>query len=170
MNNEIQRNIIRFILLALLQVVIFMNMLPNWKYVHIFIYPLIIILASFKYSNSILLLIAFSMGLFIDFFSDTPGLNSGALVLMAFTRPLIMTLFEPTGGYLLNKIPSIANYSFVWFMKYASVLMLIHLVVYFSLESFSFVFFWIIVEKTIVSFIASMIFILIYQFIFVPKD
>ncbi len=170
MNNDLARNIIRFVILVLLQVVIFMDMIPDWKYISIFIYPLIIILASFKYSNSLLLLIAFAMGLIIDFTDNSPGVHAGALVMMAFSRPLILSLFEPTGGYLLNKIPTVSNYGLVWFAKYASLMMLVHLLTYFSLESFSFVYFVTIISKTIGSFLVSMIFIFIYQFIFVPKE
>ncbi len=170
MSNDVLRNIIRFVILALFQVVIFMDMVPDWKYVSIFVYPLIIILASFKYSNSLLLLMAFAMGLVIDFADNSPGVHAGALVMMAFSRPLVLSLFEPTGGYLLNKIPTVQNYGLVWFAKYASVMMLIHLITYFSLESFSYVYIISIILKTLGSFFVSMIFIFIYQFIFVPKD
>ena len=170
MSNDVLRNIIRFVILALFQVVIFMDMVPDWKYVSIFVYPLIIILASFKYSNSLLLLMAFVMGLVIDFADNSPGVHAGALVMMAFSRPLVLSLFEPTGGYLLNKIPTVQNYGLVWFAKYASVMMLIHLITYFSLESFSYVYIISIILKTLGSFFVSMIFIFIYQFIFVPKD
>lgn len=128
-----------------------------------FIYPLVIILFPLSTNKSLLLVLAFFIGLLIDFFYDSPGVHSGALVLTAFIRSAVLRYLEPRGGYRTDNIPSVANYGLSWFLKYSSTLMFVHILVYFILDIFTFVYIDKIVINTLSSFIISYIFILVYQ-------
>lgn len=47
------------------------------------------------HSRNALMLWAFFLGLAVDVFSDTPGMNAAATVLLAFLRPTFLRLFVP---------------------------------------------------------------------------
>jgi hypothetical protein len=128
-----------------------------------FVYPLIIILLPLSTSISVSLIIAFTVGLFIDFFYNSPGVHSGALVFTAFLRPYILKSFEPRGGYRTDNLPTAYNYGFVWFFTYSGLLMLCHLFVYFTLDVFTFVFADKIFVNTLASFVVSYVIVLLYQ-------
>jgi hypothetical protein len=80
---------------------------------------------------------AFLLGLTIDIFSNTPGVNAGASVLIAFMRPRLVDLFSPRGEYE-NFEPGIYTLGIWAFVRYAVVMTLIHHTALFLLEAFSF--------------------------------
>ena len=171
MNNPITKNIIRFLVIILLQVLVFKQIQwANFNYLSIIIYPVVIMLLPIKIRNYQLLLIAFVTGLFVDMFYDSPGVHASAAVFTAFIRPFVLNLIEPRGGYGINTIPSKHHLGINWFILYASIITFAHLFFYFSVEAFTFHYFLDIWLKTIISFIFSMIFILIHHFLFNPKQ
>jgi hypothetical protein len=133
------------------------------------LYPLFILLLPIKIARSAQLLLAFLLGIAVDMFYDSPGLHAGALVFMAYVRKYILKFLEPVDGYSIESTPTIRKYGFNWFLIYSSLLMFIHLIVFFSLEAFSFVYFFEIILKTIFSFIFSQIIIIVYVLILNPK-
>jgi len=70
--NTLFKNIARFILLALFQVLVF-NQLELGYGIHIMIYPLFIMLLPFELGIISLLSLAFLMGFLVDIFSNTYG-------------------------------------------------------------------------------------------------
>jgi len=131
----------------------------------IYIYPLIIILLPLSYSKSSLLLIAFIIGLIVDYFYQSIGVHAASLVLIAFIRPYILSILEPRGGYRTDNSPSSNNYGISWFLSYCSIILFIHLLTYFSVDAFSFVYLDKILINSCISFIASYLIISLYQFI-----
>ena len=83
------------------------------------------------------MLMAFLLGLIVDVFSNTPGVNAGASVLLAFMRPGLLQLFSPRGEYD-NFEPGIYTLGFWAFVRYIVVLVFIHHATLFILEEFSF--------------------------------
>ena len=67
LNNEIFKNIIRFILLVLTQVLL-LNHIDFLGYVNPYIYILFIIVFPFTGNKSLLIFLSFILGLTIDFF------------------------------------------------------------------------------------------------------
>ncbi len=172
MGNNIITHIIRSIFVILLQVLIFRQIQFGdsfLRYTHVLLYPLIILLLPLKVSRNALILIGFSIGIILDIFYNSIGIHAATAVFTAFLRPYILQLIEPRGGYNVNISPTRFHLGFPWFVQYASILVLIHCFIYFSVEAFSFVYFKEIVFSTILSFIFSMTFILLYQFIVNPK-
>jgi rod shape-determining protein MreD len=132
----IQRNIIRFFVLALVQVLIFNN-INMGGYLNPYIYVLFIILMPFETPKIFLLISAFFLGFLVDIFTNTIGLHSAASVLMAFVRPRILQLSAPRDGYEVRTFPRVHYYGLLWFIKYSIVLIAIHHVFFFFLEAFS---------------------------------
>ena len=169
MNSTITKNSIRFIILLLIQVLALKGVRLEYgflSYVAIIIYPLFIILLPINIPRSLLLILAFLLGISVDIFYDSIGVHAGASVFIAFCRLYILRLLEPTQGYKTEGSPSAHNFGLPWFISYASTMMLIHLFVYFSMDAFSYVFIFDILIKTILSFIFSMIFLIVHQIVF----
>lgn len=96
-----------FIGLVLLQVLI-LNNVHIAGYATPFLYIYFILKFNSGTSRNELMLWAFFFGLTIDVFSDTPGMNAAATVLLAFLRPSLLRLFTPaiirTISYLLSRV------------------------------------------------------------------
>jgi len=169
MNSTIGKNTIRFLVLLLLQVLALKGIQLNYgilSYVAIIIYPLFIILLPINISRTLLIILAFILGLSVDIFYDSIGVHAAASVFIAYTRLFILRFLEPKQGYKTEGSPSAHNFGLGWFLSYASIMMVIHLFIYFSIDAFSFVFIFDILIKTILSFIFSMVFIILHQVVF----
>jgi len=172
MNKLIVPNIIRIAFIFFLQILVFKQIrfpIGDLATAQFIIYPLTILLLPIKTPRVFLLIIAFIIGMGIDVFYDSVGVHSAALIITAYLRNTIITLFEPYEGYNVNDVPTINNMGFSWFFTYSSLLFFIHVFSYFSIEAFSFVFFFEIFLNTIFSFLISFVLIIIYQFVFRPK-
>ena len=103
-----------FIILVLLQVLVL-------NHIHFEHYIYFLLKIDSDNSRKGLMLWAFSLGLCIDIFSNTPGLNAATAVCTAFCRPWILRLFslrditdnfEP-GMYQMG-FASFFRYTIVW--------------------------------------------------------
>lgn len=163
----------RFVLLLLIQGLILhqVNLGGNgFNYIQIIIYPLFIMLFPVQTGKILLILMGFLMGISVDFFYDSPGLHASASVFTAFVRPFVLAAVEPRGGYKINSVPTKSQFGLNWYIRYISILLAMHLFWYFSLEVFQISQILKVFLKTIVSFIASILFIGLYTVIFNPKD
>lgn len=106
-----------------------------------------------------LLINGFLIGMTIDLFCGTPGLNAAATVFMAFLRPMVINGMTRRKDINENDEPSLNNMGVSWFLIYASLLLLAHNLLLFLLELFSFKLFHIIIIQTILS-VASSILVL----------
>nr|MBS0037895.1 hypothetical protein [Saprospiraceae bacterium] len=83
--------------LLVFQIFIFKNINFGWgdfHYVHILIYPLLILILPINTSRVYLMIIAFVVGIILDLFYLSPGIHSAALVFMAFIRQPVLNLLE----------------------------------------------------------------------------
>ena len=173
MNNLIIKNLIRLVGLVLLQLLILKDVDLSWgsfDFIHLFVYPLVIMLFPLRTPRVVIILAGFFLGLFIDVFYDSLGVHASATLLMAYSRKIVLRFLEPSGGYSVDQVPTLRNMGISWFFIYCGALLFIHLLFYFSMESFSIVFFFRILMNTIFSFIFSLLLILIVQFIFNSKS
>lgn len=173
MEKSVTSTIFRFIILLLLQGLIFRRFHlggAGFNYIQVLIYPLFIALLPIQTNKILILVLGFIFGLALDFFYDSPGLHASALLFTAFTRQFLLSYLQPRGGFKKNAIPNIDQFGRNWFVQYISFLLVLHLLWYFSVEAFQWSQILIILLKTILSFIASMIFIAFYMLIFNPKS
>ena len=125
-----------FVGLILLQVLILNN-------VHIagvatpFLYVYFILKFNSGTSRNELMVWGFCMGLAIDIFSNTPGMNAAATVLLAFLRPLFLRLFTPRDNPD-SFIPSFKTMGISPFLKYTTASVFVHSLALLSIEFFSF--------------------------------
>jgi rod shape-determining protein MreD len=131
----IVRNIIRFIVVFLFQILVMDNVMIS-GYMVPYIYLLFIILMPFETPRWIVLLSGFFLGLGIDLFEHTLGMHTAATVLIAFVRPYFLNMLAPRDGYEPDTFPRIHYYGFLWFLKYTLLIVLLHHLVLFYLEVF----------------------------------
>ena len=97
MYNTLIRNILRFVGLLLLQILVFDNIRLG-NYIHPCVYVLFVMLLPFDMPKWQLVITSFLLGMVVDIFSGTPGLNAAATVFMAFMRPLIIGITTRKSG------------------------------------------------------------------------
>ena len=173
MNNIVVVNVLRFVGLVLLQGLVFKNIGVGWEsfpYLHIIVFPLFILLLPLRTPKTLVIFLSFVIGISVDFLYDTLGVHASAAVFTGFARSLVLKMFEPRGAYNMSYSPTIARMGLGWFVQYVAILMFAHVFFYFSVEAFTFVYIVDILIKTIVSFLASMVFIMIFQLLFNPLD
>ena len=131
------RNIIRFLILILFQVLVLDN-IQMGGYLNPYFYVLFIILMPFETPRWLILITAFLLGVSVDLFTNTLGMHAAASVFMAFLRPWILSIFAPRDGYEPDTFPRIFFYGFNWFLRYSLVMVFFHHLALFYLEVFHF--------------------------------
>lgn len=114
----------------------------------------------------LLLIYAFSTGLFVDLFYDTIGIHAAAATVFMFIRPQIIRGLTPLGGYNEIEEISIKSMGIRWFITFTLLLAIFHHFIVFLLEAFGFGLFYWTLAKTFSSAIYSTIIIVSFQYIF----
>lgn len=163
MINSVIRFGLIFILLILLQVLLFNNIQFS-GYVNPYVYIMFILLLPIEIPAWLLLGLSFLTGLIIDFFSGSFGMHTSATVLAGFVRPYVLRLVSPRDGYESSPEPSMLIYGFRWFLLYSLLIVLIHHTALFYLEVFRLADFFRTFLRVLLSTIFSVVFILLIEF------
>lgn len=131
----ILRNIVRFLVVVLFQVLVMDNVLIS-GYMVPYVYLIFILLMPFETPKWTVLIAGFLLGLSIDLFEHTLGIHTAASVLVAYLRSYFLGLFAPRDGYEPDSFPRIYYYGFAWFAKYTLLMVLVHHLALFYLEVF----------------------------------
>ena len=153
MPKEILINILQFILLVIGQAIIFNNLvLFNVAIAFVFIY--LIIELPITTSTNAVMLTGFLLGLSVDIFQDTPGLNAMACTIIAFIRRPIFHLYVPSDEDLSGRRITIRSIGVPTYLKYMLTMSLIYCIAVFSIEAFTFFY----IERLLTRILASTIF------------
>lgn len=125
-----------FVGLVLVQVLL-LNKICLFDLATPFIYIYFVLALDKDIDRNALMIMAFTLGLAVDVFSNTPGVNAAASVFVAFMRPGLLRLFSPRDEYE-NFEPGIYTLGVWAFVRYVVVATLLHHTVLFFLEAFSF--------------------------------
>ena len=156
-----------FIALVFLQVFVLNNILL-FGYINPYIYIAFVFFYPLKKERFLFLTLAFLLGLTIDIFSDSGGINAFATLFIAFIRLFFIRLiFKKTEiDYPLFKIHDEA---FGKVFNYVVILTLIHHFILFSLASFSFSNITEIIVNTIFSSVFTLVLFFLGSYIFSKK-
>lgn len=136
MNNLVLKNTIRFIGLLFLQVLIFshMNIFGN---INPMVYIVWVFLFPVRKNRSLFLILSFLLGISIDFFLDSGGINAFAITFIAYLRlPILIAIMRKSDfDYVQINLRTISiNKAFL----FITTLTIIHHFIVFSLEYFNF--------------------------------
>lgn len=157
------RRLFVFIGLTLLQV-LFLNRICLFGYVTPLFYIWMIVRFDSSMKRSAVLLWAFFLGLLIDLFSGTPGLNAASATLLAMFQPGIVKLFVSLDRHDVI-VPCSATMGFRPFMGYLLLLTTIHHTVYFILRSIPLGDWTVLVLKVVFSTLLTFVLMLVTEYI-----
>ena len=126
-----------FVLLVLVQGLI-LNNISFFGYATPFLYVYLILAFDANMSRYSLLLWGFALGLAVDIFSNTPGVNAAATTLLAFMRPSLLRLFTPRDS-AEDFSPGIPSMGTSPFIRYLTFCLLFHQTALVLLLTFSLV-------------------------------
>jgi rod shape-determining protein MreD len=163
MISTIINNLLRFLLLVLVQVLLIdhLDLANGW--VVPFLYVLFLLMLPISTPSWGNLVIGFLTGLVMDMFSSTPGMHASACTVMAYMRILMLRALAPREGYDTTLRPSIADMGLPWFMTYAGVLILVHHLWLFFVEVYRFDGFFSTFLRALVSAAATLVLCLLAQ-------
>ncbi|HHT23686.1 MAG TPA: rod shape-determining protein MreD [Bacteroidales bacterium] len=158
MQQLVLQNILRFILVVLVQIFVLDN-IQFLGYVSPMLYILFILSLPIHTPRGGVLLLAFFIGLIIDMFNNTMGMHAFATVFAAFLRRPVFNLFV-SAEEMTNVTPSFRTFGVTGYVKYVVILVLIHHTVLFLVESFSFVNILLLTPKILISSLVTILLIL----------
>ena len=169
--NTIYINIaLRFIVLILVQGLVF-NKFDFLGVYDPYISLVFILIFPVKISRISFLIISFFFGLSLDYFSNSLGLNATAFIIIAYLKPSIMNFvfgnfYDPYGVKMIKHY--IIESTIYQKILYVFIIIFLHHLIIFSLESFSIDQILIVFKKTIYSSFLSFIFC--FSFIYLFKN
>ena len=149
------------LLLLALQVLVLDQVHP-WGYGAPLVCSLIVITLPLGTSRSEALLWGFGVGLVADIFAGTPGIGSAAMTLVGLVQPPLLELMAPRDSDE-ELHPSFSAMGRWNYLQFIALLLLLHHIVYFGLEGFSYFRLEDIAISMGVSYAASLLIILLIE-------
>ena len=162
-------HIVYLILFFILQVIFFRNV-ALFNYAICFIYVGYILILPINITPIQLMFMALGLGLLIDSFYDTVGINAFACVFIAYIRQYVLNLLTPRGGYDSTTEISIPYMGFVWFIKYAALLIFIHHFLFFAIKAWNFAHTLTVLIRSILSTLFTLSMVILLQFLVNKTD
>jgi hypothetical protein len=164
---------IRFIILGisliLAQVVIFKNV-AVFGSGFCFPYILFLLLLPVATNRIALIFAGFFIGLFVDMFYDTAGINAAACVAIMFLRPFWLSSLLSGSNMDTKTRININAMGLSWFLIYVTPIVLIHIAIILFVEASDLSLFWVTLYKVLFSTLLTVISMTLLQFLFsAPK-
>ena len=148
MNNLLTVNSVRFIVLILIQVLLFSN-INFLGYINPYPYILFVVFFPVKSNRAMIILSSFLLGLITDMFLDSGGIHAAACVFIAYVRPVILKFsFGTMYEHHHIKFDTI---DFGTKLTYIIILVILHHSILFSLEIFNLSKVILVLQKTLFS-------------------
>tara|TARA_B100000780_G_scaffold85330_1_gene58510 strand:+ start:10168 stop:10689 length:522 start_codon:yes stop_codon:yes gene_type:complete len=162
----------RFLFFALLQGLIF----NNFDFFDIYDpYVCLVFIITFptKVNKITFMMISFVFGFTLDLYSNSLGINTAACLSIAFLRSYILnfvfgSFYDPHGIKLIKNY--VLESTFSQKFLYITAIILIHHLILFSLETFSFKFISLILFKTLITSLISLIFCTTFIYIMIKNE
>jgi len=128
---------IQMIIFVMFQALVIDNMLL-FGVMTPFIYLYAILKFPFDMKRTHIILLSFCLGLIIDVFSNTFGMHAAACSFIGFIRTPLLERFSELKEIPDRSIPSYRLMGFVKFFYYTLILVTLHHIILFSIDSFGF--------------------------------
>ncbi len=165
MQNSPMLHIGRFAALGFTQILV-LNNVQFGGYLNPYIYILFILLLPLRTPPLVMILSGFAMGMFIDLFTGMMGLHTAATLFVAFYRKRIMKVVIGVREEDYLGTPGIRDLGSWRFFYYVGAATLIHHLLVYMLEVFTFVNFWSVMVRTLANSMVSVVFIMVAMVLF----
>lgn len=128
--------VLLFIVLVIAQVMVCNNILLFGVAIP-FVFIYFIISLPLNLNQNLLMLISFLLGLLVDLFSDTLGLNSMACLILSVIKKPVFYLYIPKEDKFKDAVPSISTMGWLNYLKYILTLSAIFCLLIFGIEFMS---------------------------------
>lgn len=125
--------------------------MQGWIYFNPLAYIAFVILLPMNAKPVTVLMLGLLMGVFMDFFSGTAGLHTIVTLFTAYIRKFILMFTLGKESVEEGGMPSVKSLGAAKFMRYASLIAGIHCLLYFTVESLSWNYYFVVLLKTAVS-------------------
>ncbi|RAI84081.1 rod shape-determining protein MreD [Algoriphagus yeomjeoni] len=166
------RNLITFVFLVICLCTVQILLLKNvalFGVAFCFIYLLAILSFPINIRSFSLILISFGIGLLIDVFYDTLGLNAAAATLLAFLRPYWLKAISPNGGYDDSNNPTLREMGIGWYISYSLPLVFAFSLMFFTADQWGTGGLFGVLNKSLFSSIFTVILAIIVQLLFFKR-
>lgn len=166
MVSELIIQFFRFFILLFVQVLVLDQIEisgPVNGYFNAYLYILFLLMLPVNTNRLLLLLLSFLTGLSIDMFTGTAGMHASACLVLGFARPGFLNLLAPREGYESTLRLSVQGMGASTFLVYTSLMTLLHHLVLYLLEAFTFLNFFDLLLRVISSTIFTMLLIVFSQ-------
>ena len=154
-------------LLILTQVLIFNN-LNFMGFINPMVYVIFFYWYPIKGNHALFMVVAFLLGFTIDIFSDTMALNALASLTIAYARPVLMRFCFGVNYEFQNF--SFKNTTNIQRVTLLALMVLIHHLIFFSLEILSIAHILLILKKVFTTGIVTLILCTLFSSLFSPKS
>ncbi|NLL28575.1 MAG: hypothetical protein GX259_07245 [Bacteroidales bacterium] len=161
-DNLILSNIIRFIIVFLLQALLF-NYLNIFGFINPSFYLYFVLLIPFETPVWLLLIISFFTGLTQDIFVSTGGIHAAATTAIAGIRPFLSNIIIAKKEYEAWLKPNLSDLGWKSFLAYSSIIIAVHSLIVTLLDVFRFSNFLNTLKNTFLLFISTLFFILLCE-------
>ncbi|WP_149276756.1 rod shape-determining protein MreD [Pareuzebyella sediminis] len=162
-SNSYFLNVVRFVLLVLVQVLVF-NRLNFFGFINPMVYVLFLYWYPIKENRAAFIGLSFLLGISIDFFSDTMAIHTASTITIAYMRPAIMRfVFGVNFEFQSFKL---SNSTRIQQIAFLTLLIIVHHLVFFTLEIFSLANFLLILKKVLANGVATLILCLLFGSLF----
>lgn len=155
------REIGRFILVILLQVMLFNHLhIGSWGMPMMYI--IFLLNLPIRVPRWAEMLLGFTIGLIMDIWTSSLGIHIAACVALSFLRPILLNMSTQDIERIKDHVSSKTVGTGVY-IKMAILLTFIHHLIVFSLETWNMHHWWIVIVQTVISSILTLIIILGYD-------
>lgn len=169
MDNLVWRNIGRFVLLMLFQLLVLNNVYLG-GYILPMLYVLFILMLPTNLKRIPLLLIAFGTGLTVDLMSNVLGFHALSCTVVAMMRIWFANRILTRGEPVVISTPSVRSITPQYFVSYLMLMYAIYYLVYFICELFGSRGFGDMLLATLLSSLVSTLLAVLYQLIFIKQE
>lgn len=136
MKIEVIRHFFTFIILCIVQVLV-LNHIELFGCATPFLYVYFIMLFRRGFPRWAVLLWSFFLGIFIDMFSNTPGVAASSATLIGLLQPYLLNLFAPRDSSD-DMMPTMKSLGVARYVYYTIICVFIFNLLFFTVEMFSF--------------------------------
>jgi rod shape-determining protein MreD len=158
-------NIARFVVLIVVQLLL-LNNINLGGLINPYLFVLFILKLPFSTPRYLLLFSAFFLGLILDIFANSPGLNASTCLMAAFARPYIVGLVTSKRSFDTGIQPSVKDMGLGWYLAYSTILVSIHHLAFFFVEMFSFQEFGFTLIRAMLSIGFTMLLVFLTEYLF----